>query len=56
MDLLESVQKNFTRKLAMRCSGMDYQFVPNGVYKRHFNVLQSLNSRSLRTFLWPSKF
>lgn len=27
---LESVQNNFTRKLMLRCSGVDYRFIPNG--------------------------
>lgn len=49
--LLECVQNNFTRKLAMRCSGLGYQFIPNGVYTRLLYGLQSLRSRRLRNDL-----
>lgn len=48
IDLLESAQNNFTRKLAMRCSGLSYEFIPDGVTRRRVFGLPSLFSRRKR--------
>lgn len=51
INLLESVQNNFTRKLVLRCSGIDYRFIPNGEERRKMFELPSLRSRRLRNDL-----
>lgn len=42
---LENVQNNFTRKLVLRCSGLPYSDIPNGVERRQRLDLPSLKSR-----------
>ena len=45
INFLETVQNNFTRKLAMRCSGLSYRFVPSGIERNKCFGLQSLKAR-----------
>lgn len=45
IDLLESVQNNFTRKLMMRCYSMNYSLIPRGPQRSVFFGLSSLRTR-----------
>ena len=51
INLLESIQNNFTRKLLMRCSGLSYQHMPNDKRRRKQLDLPSLRSRRVRNDL-----
>lgn len=51
INLLESVQNNFTRKLVMRCSGLEYRFIPSSVDRRVVLKLHSLHSRRIKNDL-----
>ncbi|EYC10127.1 hypothetical protein Y032_0057g2777 [Ancylostoma ceylanicum] len=47
INLLESVQNSFTRKLMMRCFGMNYDQVPNGEKRCKILGLPTLQSRRI---------
>ncbi|XGW28756.1 hypothetical protein V3C99_008503 [Haemonchus contortus] len=45
VQLLESVQNSFTRKLILRCSALSFKSLPSGVERRHRYALPSLTHR-----------
>lgn len=45
IDLLESVQNSFTRKLMIRCFSVDYSSIPSGSQRSEFFGLPSLKNR-----------
>ncbi|EYB84090.1 hypothetical protein Y032_0323g2497 [Ancylostoma ceylanicum] len=51
IDLLESVQNNFTRKVFMRCSGIDYSSIPNARERSKQLELPMLRSRRTKNDL-----
>lgn len=51
IDLLESIQNSFTRKLMMRCFPVSYDMVPNGPQRSELFGLPSLVSRRRRADL-----
>ncbi|EYC26747.1 hypothetical protein Y032_0010g946 [Ancylostoma ceylanicum] len=51
IDLLESVQNNFTRKVFIRCSGIDYSSIPNSTERSKQLGLPTLRSRRTKNDL-----